>query len=210
MRFGVDEAGKGPVLGSMFAAAIHCEPAALPDDVGDSKGIAPTRREELAAEIRDIATVGVAEIPVERIDDPETDMNTLTVAAHAEALAEVAADGHSGMVDAGDANATRFGERVASRVAANVRITAEHQADESDPIVGAASIVAKVERDAHVERLAAEHGDVGSGYPSDPTTRTFLREYVDEYGELPSCARTSWSTCDDVLAAAEQSGLDDF
>jgi len=114
------------------------------------------------------------------------------------------------MVDAGDANATRFGERVASRVAANVRITAEHQADESDPIVGAASIVAKVERDAHVERLAAEHGDVGSGYPSDPTTRTFLREYVDEYGELPSCARTSWSTCDDVLAAAEQSGLDDF
>jgi len=134
----------------------------------------------------------------------------LTVAAHAEALAEVAADGHSGMVDAGDANATRFGERVASRVAANVRITAEHQADESDPIVGAASIVAKVERDAHVERLAAEHGDVGSGYPSDPTTRTFLREYVDEYGELPSCARTSWSTCDDVLAAAEQSGLDDF
>jgi ribonuclease HII len=210
VRFGVDEAGKGPVLGSMFAAAIHCEPAALPDDVGDSKGIAPTRREELAAEIRDIATVGVAEIPVERIDDPETDMNTLTVAAHAEALAEVAADGHSGMVDAGDANATRFGERVASRVAANVRITAEHQADESDPIVGAASIVAKVERDAHVERLAAEHGDVGSGYPSDPTTRTFLREYVDEYGELPSCARTSWSTCDDVLAAAEQSGLDDF
>lgn len=210
MRFGVDEAGKGPVLGSMFAAAVNCEPAALPDGVGDSKGVAPARREELAATIREVATVGVAEIPVERIDDPETDMNTLTVAAHVDALAEIVDDGHVGTVDAADANATRFGERVASGLDANIRVTAEHQADESDPLVGAASIVAKVERDAHVERLAGEHGEVGSGYPSDPTTRTFLREYVERHDELPSCARTSWSTCSDVLAAAEQSGLDEF
>ena len=211
MRFGVDEAGKGPVLGSMFAAAVHCEPAALPDGVGDSKGIDPRRREELARAIREVATVGVAEIPVERIDDPETDMNTLTVDAHARALGAVAADGYAGTVDAGDANADRFGQRVADRLDADLRIDAEHQADESDPVVGAASIVAKVERDAHVERLADEHGAVGSGYPSDPTTRTFLREYVAEHGDLPPCARTSWSTCDDVLAAAaEQSALGDF
>ncbi len=210
MRFGVDEAGKGPVLGSMFAAAVRADPAALPDDVGDSKGIAPERRETLAAEIRDVAAVGVAEIPVERIDDPETDMNTLTVVAHARALAEVAGDGLPGMVDAGDTDADRFGERVASRVDAEVRITAEHGADETDPLVGAASIVAKVERDAHVERLAADHGDVGSGYPSDPTTREFLREWVEANGALPDCARESWSTCDDVLAAAEQSALDEF
>lgn len=215
MRFGVDEAGKGPVLGSMFAAAVHCDPAALPDGVGDSKGIAPARREELAARIREVATVGVAEIHVDRIDDPETDMNTLTVDAHAEALAKIVADGrddapYTGMVDAGDADAARFGERVGERVDADLQITAEHQADESDPVVGAASIVAKVERDAHVERLAGEYGEVGSGYPSDPTTRTFLREFVDEHGSIPSCARTSWATCDDALAAAEQSGLNEF
>jgi ribonuclease HII len=210
VRFGVDEAGKGPVLGSMFAAAVYGAPSALPDDVGDSKGIAPARREELATTIRDVATVGVAEIPVAMIDDHETDMNTLTVAAHARAVNEIAADGHAGTVDAGDADAARFGTRVASRVDADVQITAEHQADESDPLVGAASIVAKVERDAHVERLADEHGDVGSGYPSDPTTREFLREYVERYDDLPPCARTSWSTCADVLAAAEQSALDEF
>ena len=51
---------------------------------------------------------------------------------------------------------------------------------------------------------------VGSGYPSDPTTRSFLRAYVADHGDVPDCARRSWSTCDDVLAAAEQSGLDDF
>jgi ribonuclease HII len=76
--------------------------------------------------------------------------------------------------------------------------------------VAAASIVAKVERDRHVDDLRAEYGEVGSGYPSDPTTRTFLRDYVRDHGELPACARTSWKTCDDVLVAATQSALDEF
>lgn len=211
MRFGVDEAGKGPVLGSMFAAAVRADPATLPDGVGDSKGIAPGRREQLDEQIRSIAdAVAVAEIPVRRIDDPETDMNTLTVAAHGEALADVATDGLAGMVDAGDTDAERFGRRVADRVDATVEIAAEHGADETDPLVGAASILAKVARDSHVEGLAATHGDVGSGYPSDPTTREFLAGYVERHGELPECARASWSTCADVLAAAQQSTLGEF
>jgi ribonuclease HII len=211
MRFGVDEAGKGPVLGSMFAAAVRADPAALPDGVGDSKDIRPERRERLAGEIRESAdTVGVAEIPVERIDADGTDMNTLTVDAQAAALSSVAREGLPGTVDAGDTDAARFGRRVADAVDAEVSVTAEHGADETDPLVGAASIVAKVARDAHVTELAEEYGDVGSGYPSDPTTRAFLADYVDRHGELPACARRSWSTCDDVLAAAEQATLGDF
>ncbi|GCF13287.1 ribonuclease HII [Haloarcula mannanilytica] len=211
MRFGVDEAGKGPVLGSMFAAAVRADPAALPDGVGDSKDIRPERRERLAADIRESAdAVGVAEIPVERIDADGTDMNTLTVDGQAKALSAVARDGLSGMVDAGDTDAARFGRRVADAVDADVTITAEHGADETDPLVGAASIIAKVARDAHVSELAAEYGDVGSGYPSDPTTRTFLADYVDRHGKLPACARRSWSTCDDVLAAAQQASLGEF
>jgi ribonuclease HII len=211
MRFGVDEAGKGPVLGSMFAAAVRADPATLPDGVGDSKGIAPARREQLDERIRAAAdAVAVAEIPVERIDDPATDMNSLTVAAHAEALDGVATDGLAGMVDAGDTDAERFGRQVADGLEPTVDITAEHGADETDPLVGAASIVAKVARDSHVEALAEAYGDVGSGYPSDPTTRDFLSNYVEAHGDLPDCARRSWSTCEDVLAAAEQSTLEGF
>ena len=211
MRFGVDEAGKGPVLGSMFAAAVRADPAALPDGVGDSKNIKPERRERLAKEIRELAdAVGIAEISVERIDANETDMNTLTVKGQAEALSVVAREGLSGTVDAGDTDAARFGRRVADAVDADVAVTAEHGADETDSLVGAASIIAKVARDTHVAELAAEYGDVGSGYPSDPTTRVFLADYVDRHGELPACARRSWSTCDDVLAAASQSTLGDF
>jgi ribonuclease HII len=209
MRVGVDEAGKGPVLGSMFAAAVRADPADLPEGVGDSKGIPAQRRERLASAIRKAAdTVAVAEVTVERIDDPDTDMNGLTVAAHAEALADAAAPDDETVVDAGDTNAVRFERRVENRAPPAVR--AEHGADEAHAIVGAASIVAKSAREAHVADLTAAYGDVGSGYPSDPTTRAFLRSYVDEHGSLPACARESWQTSRDVLAARDQASLGEF
>jgi len=211
--FGVDEAGKGPVLGSMFAAAVRAEPAALPPGVDDSKNLTRERREELARRLRadDDVAVGVSEIAPARIDDPETDMNTLTVLAHAAALDRVAVAGDEGIVDAGDTNAVRFGHRVTDAAETDVEVRAEHGADEAHALVGAASIIAKVERDAHVARLAEAHdADLGSGYPSDPTTRTFLEEYVATHDELPDCARESWQTCRDVLAARVQTGLDEF
>lgn len=211
MQVGVDEAGKGPVLGSMFAACVRATPAALPDGVADSKRLSPARREKLAERIRaQAAAVSVAEIPVERIDAPETDMNQLTVEAHARSLSGVARDGVSGYVDAGDTNAVRFERRVSDRVEADVDLRAEHGADEAYPIVSAASIVAKVSRDEHVEALTAEYGEVGSGYPSDQTTREFLRSFVESHGELPDCARRSWQTSQDALASLDQSSLSDF
>jgi len=209
--FGVDEAGKGPVLGSMFATAVVGDPNALPA-VADSKQLTPEHRERLATDLRsdDAVAVGVAEVPAERIDDVETDMNALTVEAHARALAAVPVDGLAGVLDAADVDAGRFARRVADRVDADVALDAEHRADETDPLVAAASVVAKVERDAHVADLAAEYGDIGSGYPGDATTREFLREHLAEHGTLPDCARTSWQTCRDVVEAHEQSALDSF
>ncbi|WP_126662787.1 ribonuclease HII [Haloterrigena salifodinae] len=247
MPFGVDEAGKGPALGSMFAAAVHCgDPAALPDGIADSKRLAPERREELAATIRedDRVRVGVAEITPARIDDPETDMNSLAVAAHAEAIGGAltdldfepgGSDGDTleadavepapitGLCDACDTDEDRFARRVreactslpstSDSLAAALQIEARHGADDESPIVGAASIVAKVERDAHVAALADRvdgYESVGSGYPSDPNTREFLASYVDEHGDLPPFARETWSTCEDLLAEAQQTGLGEF
>jgi len=221
MRFGVDEAGKGPVLGSMFAAAVVADPDALPTGIADSKQLTPARREELAAtlEATPEIRIGVAEIPVDRIDDPHTNMNQLTVAAQAEALTVVTkerlsereASGLAGLVDAGDTDAGRFGRRVADRVPTDLSLDAAHGADETDPLVGAASVIAKVRRDDHVDSLADEYGrEIGSGYPSDPTTRAFLDAWVAESGELPDCARRSWKTSRQVLAAADQAGLGDF
>lgn len=210
-EFGVDEAGKGPVLGPMVAACVVGDPEELPDDIDDSKALSGTRRETLAGRLRDDPSVqiGVARVSTERIDDPATDMNTLTVAAHAAALIQVAS-GLSGVVDACDTNADRFARRVGERVDASIEVDAEHAADETYPLVSAASVVAKVERDGAIDALRSEYGDVGSGYPSDSTTRAFLEEYVQEHGRLPNCARSSWKTSKDVIAAVEQSSLDSF
>ncbi|GAB3413649.1 ribonuclease HII [Haloparvum alkalitolerans] len=228
---GVDEAGKGPVLGPMVAAAVRVDPETLPDDVDDSKRVAPARREELAAALRDREAVGVGIGVVEpaEIDAPDTDMNGLTVAAQARALADLfsaADDDGPGaeateddppevVVDAGDVLADRFGRRVREAVAdrggPDVDVTAEHGADESHPVVSAASVVAKVERDARMAAVAERHeADPGSGYPGDATTVEFLEAYVDEHGDVPDCARRSWRTCERLLDAAAQSGLDEF
>ena len=99
---------------------------------------------------------------------------------------------------------------MANRLDCDVDLRAEHGADATYPIVGAASILAKVAREDHVEELTAEYGPVGRGYPSDPQTREFLESFVREHGELPDCARRCWQTSKDVLHALDQSSLSDF
>jgi len=216
MVVGADEAGKGPALGPMVAGAVRADPEALPAGLDDSKKLSPARREELAAELRDHPEIRVSTAAIEpaRIDAPETDMNTLGVEAQAEAVAAVADAADEVVADAADTDEARFGRRLREGVADRgtaVEVTGEHGADETHAIVSAASVVAKVERDRRMAEIDAEHElAVGSGYPSDPTTRAFLADYVETHDDLPACARATWKTCEDALAAAEQSGLSDF
>jgi ribonuclease HII len=211
---GADEAGKGPVLGPMVCAAVRAPSVAL-SGVDDSKTLSPERRERIAACLRDDdrVAVGVETVGVGRIDDPETDMNGLALAGQAAAVRAVARAGDRVRADAADVDAARFERRLREAVGdggVDCEVVAEHRADERHSVVGAASIVAKVERDRHVAALADEYGNVGSGYPSDPETREFLRTFVRDHGRLPACARSSWATSADLLAAAEQSALDEF
>lgn len=215
---GADEAGKGPVIGPMVAGAVRADPASLPDGIGDSKRLSEPEREAIDDALRSDPAVetAIGVVDVEEIDDPETDMNRLTVAVQSRALSKLIRDGDRIVVDAGDVSERRFADRLRGRLNENcsgIEVLARHGADDEDPIVGAASIVAKVERDRRVEAIAAEYaefGPVGSGYPGDRTTRSFLERYLRECGELPSCARRSWSTCDDLLAAVEQSTFERF
>jgi len=189
MRIGVDEAGKGPVLGPMVAVAVAVPgPECLPDGVADSKRLAADRRESLAAAIRgdDRIGVGVAAVPVDRIDDPETDMNSLTVAAQAEAVealpddCQPATDGAGEcalLADAGDTSEARFRRRLAAAVPPGIEVEAEHGADDADPVVAAASIVAKVSRDA---RMA----EIGDALGMDRAPLRTVLHHLDRYGDV--------------------------
>ncbi len=210
---GVDEAGKGPVLGAMFVAAVEYS-GAEDIDVADSKQLSPASRQEVAAEIRERCQVAVVELHPSEIDGyvtgADTSMNDLMVEAHAEALSRLDVAGKA-VVDASDTDEERFRRRVASKADGGVEVSAFHGADENYPAVSAASVVAKVARDSHVEEIAENHGvDVGSGYPGDSRTRKFLQTYVERHDELPPETRESWSTSHDILSEHRQSTVTDF
>ena len=68
----------------------------------------------------------------------------------------------------------------------------EHKADRTYPIVSAASIIAKVERDGEIAKLKVKYGDFGSGYLTDDKTMVFLKRLLDSNGDYPSCVRKAW------------------
>jgi len=85
-------------------------------------------------------------------------------------------------------------------------VEAAHKADELYPIVSAASIIAKVERDSEIEKLKKSFGDFGSGYASDERTIKFLNEYLRKYKKFPPFVRKSWKT----LNRIQQQSLEEF
>ena len=97
------------------------------------------------------------------------------------------------IVDAVDVKAERFQRNLCESTGLNV--IAEHKADDKDIEVSAASIIAKAERDAQIAEINKDYikmGGIGSGYPSDPTTKKFLTNYT--YDEMPDFVRRSWAT----------------
>jgi len=85
-------------------------------------------------------------------------------------------------------------------------VKAFHKADELYPVVSAASIVAKVERDREIEKIKEVVGDFGSGYASAERTIRFLKDYFRKYGKFPPFVRKSWKT----ISRIAQQSLDEF
>lgn len=193
---GVDEAGKGSVLGPMVVAAVGCreieELAALP--IRDSKALRPKQREALYEVLFRDFSIAIVTIDAAGIDDARSrmSMNACVAALHAEAIMGLQPE--YAYVDACDVNAERYGRTVAGLLDYPCTIVAEHRADARYKIVGAASVVAKVTRDRAIRELEEQYGPIGSGYPSDPTTIEFIRCYIRFHGSPPPCARRSWKT----------------
>jgi ribonuclease HII len=212
MLCGVDEAGKGAVLGPMVVAGVRVADSTCLESIGirDSKLLTPKKREETYSILTTLCDYHVVYISPEEIDAalPVESMNLVVARAHAACVAALSPD--TAYLDACDVNAARFADTVLHLLPTPCEIIAEHRADASYTIVGAASIIAKVLRDRSIQELRDEYGDIGSGYPSDKKTISFLAEYIVEYGTPPVCARKSWKTVSALLSAQNQSSLSDF
>jgi ribonuclease HII len=114
-------------------------------------------------------------------------------------------------VDAADANEKEFGRMIRSSLRCRPKICSEHKADDTYPVVSAASIVAKVTRDASVRRIEQEIGQpIGSGYMTDQVTIEFLDRYVAEHKCHPPHTRRSWEPAKNIMLMKSLRTLDKF
>lgn len=215
----MDEAGRGPVLGPLVVACAITQDERGIQALGvrDSKRLSPAARlriePQLKRALRGYAVVALEASSIDARRARQT-LNEVEVALFAEVVLDAARRVRLTSVDvlrldAADTNAAAFGRAVGTALSSKggsfraVSIVAEHRADDRYPSVAAASILAKVERDRRVDALAREIGmDIGSGYPSDPTTIRFLREYISANGDVPPFCRRSWQTARDLLNEA--------
>ena len=219
MIAGIDEAGKGPVIGPMCIGGVKIEESKAHIlkvlGVADSKKLTPRKREQLAAQIKKHADgYFILEVSPAQIDELRKimSMNEIMVVCFSKVIEQLKPD--LVYVDAADVKAERFAENLRRQYAKTspahakeLEIISIHQADVVYPAVSAASIIAKVRRDELIEGLKKEWGvDFGSGYPSDPKTKEFLLEWGKTHsGEFPSIVRQSWQTIENVRAELRKS-----
>ena len=200
-EIGIDEAGKGPVIGSMFVAGVSGFEGLEELGVKDSKRLSPAKREYLAKRIEDATDVYVVEMTASEIDERRKrhTMNEIMVERFSDVIVQFHPD--RAIVDAADVKAERFAANLRANYekagGGEIEIISEFKADDHYPLVSAASIVAKVHRDRSIRALEANIGaEIGSGYPADPKTVRFLKELLKakELDDIPSYVRKSWKT----------------
>ncbi len=218
MICGVDEAGRGPVIGPLVIAGVTFENdlELIENNVRDSKKITPKRREILSKRIKESAVnYEISLISASDIDHMRKVMtlNEIEVNAFRKIIEKLKPD--ICYVDAVDVNDERFGKNILSRLSFKPEIISKHKADDIYPVVGAASILAKTRRDEEVQMIARElekklDMPLGSGYPADPDTQRFLRKWVKTFGKLPPHTRHSWKTAQNLLKESKIKKLDEF
>ena len=205
MIAGIDEAGKGPVLGPMCVGGLLIDEGKLDAlsrvGVRDSKKLTAKQRESIDGEIKKLVNnYYILEVSAAQIDELRKvmTMNEIMVVCYVKVLEKLKPT-HA-FVDAADVNAKRFGDNLKKGYSDSIEITSEHKADDKYPVVAAASILAKVRRDELIKEIGEKAGvSIGSGYPSDWKTIEFLEKWVKEHGELPDFARKSWQTSKRIL-----------
>ena len=209
---GVDEAGRGPVLGPLVVGILSIpesdESMLEEQNISDSKHHSAKKRSEQYEWIVEQSKkrnwyVDTIVCPPSKIDNAvySQGLNLLEVDLFAAILNRHNAQFENAcsiILDACDVNEQRFTNRISERMNEWPRqdsfLRSEHKADANHRIVGGASIIAKVVRDRVMEELQTELGfNIGSGYPSDPNTVAALPKLI-KAEEIHSELRWSWST----------------
>ncbi|MCK5038939.1 MAG: ribonuclease HII [Thermoplasmata archaeon] len=214
---GVDEAGRGPVMGPLVVCAFMVDDDTVLRELGvkDSKRLTPKRREELALQLKDVGKYEITVMDAEDIDVLRNryTLNVIESKLFASVI-EKLGPCQAAYLDAADSNEEEFARQVKKELGdagKDLEIISKHGADDIYPVVSAASIMAKTTRDNIVKEYEKELGQpIGSGYPSDQKTIDFLKSYYSEHGKMPPHTRMSWKTVGRLINELSMKGLASF
>lgn len=218
---GIDEAGKGPVMGSLIIgfAIINLEKKEdlnsffdylKESGIKDSKLLTPKKRRELYLKLKNELDIKFVQLTPALIDSNNKNGGNLN-ALEVEAITKILESEKPNLfiIDSLTSEPQKFATQILSKLSFKPDFISENKADVKFPIVGAASIIAKELREEEIKQINDNLGiDIGSGYPSDPKTKKFLEEnfHKKEYDFL---FRKSWQTYKNIIKK-NQKNLEDF
>lgn len=225
---GIDDAGRGPILGPMVLAGVLIEEAdneKLKEwGVKDSKQVNKQKREELAEKIRLEFKFHIEITYPEEIDSRTkigTDLNRIEAVKAALIINNLIKSMPKNkekikvIIDCPSPNTQAWKKYLGKHVEKKelVEIHAEHKADINHPSCSAASIIAKTTRDGEMENIKQQiikelgfEVDPGSGYASDKITQKFLEEHAHKIKSI-KIIRESWQTWTNIQAKKQQKKL---
>ena len=216
---GIDESGRGALIGPMVIAGVT-----VPKDhvaklkelgVKDSKVLSPKKREKLYQEIEKLASnIAIIRVQPCKIDSYRAmGINLDKIEAMRMAQIVDLSLQSTVYVDALTSNPKKFEQLIRSFLQnKDATMVVKNYLDESVPVVSAASIIAKVERDKAIADLKKEVGfDFGVGYSHDARSIRFVEKLIKETkGNLPEYIRKSWVTTEVLLEKSWQRKVKDF
>lgn len=222
LTLGIDDAGRGPVIGPMILAGCLLDEKAEKElkklGVKDSKQLTQKRREFLAEEIKKRAELfEVVMAYPDEIDGKNHDgvnLNDLEAIKTAEIINKI----NKGfgkikvIVDCPSPSIEKWRDFLKTKIEnlSNLDVVCEHKADVNHVSVSAASVLAKVVREKEMTMLKEKYGpEIGSGYCSDKKTYKFLEENIQKYSKN-GLFRQTWSTWKKACEKSEQKKLKEF
>lgn len=206
---GIDEAGRGPVIGPLIIAGVTFKKDKIKRlkriGVRDSKKINPKKRKNLEPQIKDLANeYYIKEISPKKIDEimAKNSLNQLETIEFTKIIKKLKSDKlYSDYIDKNSKYKLENSKK---------EIIVKKKADDLYPSVSAASILAKVKRDQTIDKInnkTKEGPEIGSGYPSDKKTQEFLKWWYKNNKEFPNYVRKSWKTLDKIRTTIETQKL---
>ncbi len=193
---GIDEAGRGALIGPMIVAGVVVDGKGKKKlekiGVKDSKQLSPSRRRQLSKEIEKIAN----HIIIMKVNPCKIDLENLNLIEMRKMVQIIEmTDPKIVYIDALTSRPDKFKKKLEKMLRlSKPRIFAKNHMDEFNPVVSAASIIAKVERDREIEKIKRKVGfDFGVGYPHDERAVSFVRNCILN-GEVSPFIRWRWDT----------------